>query len=121
MADPWILTEPLGLYAGDTWTPQPWRRGYRETEDGPLIPYDYSEWTTWRAQWRPDADSSTVIELTVHHDDAADGRFGVSATPAQTRLMGENGVFDVEVSNGPDDVRTLLRGRTKYQGDVTRD
>jgi hypothetical protein len=123
MADPLELTAPLKVYGGDTWAPPPWQRGYlTDPEDAAtFVPYDYSTWTEWRAQWRPDAESSTVIELTVHHDDAATGTFGVSATPEQTREMGDSGVFDVQVSNGPDDVVTLLLGATSYKGDVTRD
>ena len=129
MADPYVLPDAVPVYAGDSWTPNPWERGYLATpgDESSFVGYDYSTWSTWAAQWRPDPESADVIELTVVHDEAAAGKFGVSATPTQTRQMavlldgGTSGVFDIQVSNGPDSVLTLFRGKTKHTGDVTRD
>lgn len=135
MADPIVLTDRIPVYRGDTWRPAPWQRGtitdpveaaavaagtLEAVDATSFEPYDYSEWEEWSAQWRPSEDSSTVIELTVDSSEAAIGKFGVSATAEQTVQMGVPGVFDVQVRSGAE-VKTLLKAKTRYAGDVTRD
>jgi len=115
MADITVLpTEvpKLNFYAGDTfifpdYTIQP----------GGVVT-DFSAYT-WKAQWRPTAESATVVELTVNAAAANIGKFGISATAEQSATMAGSGVWDLQASlSGV--VKTWLRGSTMGYEDVTR-
>lgn len=115
------ITEPFELYAGDTWV-QLFELGDNtvEGDDSTFVAEDLSGWPTWACQWRPDAESEEPITLTLDTTDAVNGKVVVSATPEQVRIMGDGGVFDIEASDGPLEVKTYLVGRTTWQLDVTR-
>ena len=85
-------------------------------EDGVAV--DFTEWSLL-CQWRKRASDTASIVLAVDKTDAATGRLVISATAAQTRAMGQSGVWDLEGTQGST-VRTFVRGSTTYMGDVTR-
>jgi hypothetical protein len=109
-----ILDTVFDVYAGDAWTQQ---FVLKEDESTPM---DLSGWDDWSAQWRPAAssDDSLAITLTVDATGAVDGELIISATEAQTRAMGSNGVFDIQAADPV--VRTFIRAKTKWRLDVTR-
>lgn len=77
-------------------------------------------WTDWTATWRRRASSEESIPLTVDLSQAAAGTISISASAAQTRAMGDAGVWDLQAER-PGEVRTFLRGSTLWLLDVSRD
>jgi hypothetical protein len=129
MADVFIDPTAKKVYGGDAWS-QPYYFGDFELDaDGNAVldesgepvgtREDLSTYGGWAAQWRTAANADEAITLTVDATDAATGVLLISATSAQTRAMGANGVFDIQASTP--EVRTFVRGKTKWTLDVTRD
>lgn len=127
---PIFISEPFEVYAGDQWS-QSFELGdwmtdesgeYVLDEDGAqiFVPEDVSAWPEWACDWRPDPSSETEIELTVDFTGAASGIIVVAASTAATRAMRVNGKFDIQASDGPENVKTFLVGKTKWRQDVTR-
>jgi hypothetical protein len=121
MAEVFIDSTPYNVYAGDAWS-QPFEFGEYTTEgdEGSWVAEDLSALSSWSSQWRPTAESpdEDAIDLTVDATDAANGVLVVAASAAQTRAMGDSGVFDIQ-SAAPA-VRTMIRAKTKWRLDVTR-
>lgn len=80
---------------------------------------DISEYTDWRAAWRPTWDSSTVYEIdtTVSNDTVALHLPG-SASAYPDGVV-RSGVWDVQAKRGSETI-TLIRGGLNWIGDVTR-
>ena len=107
-----IVIAPVEMYAGDDLV----IAAFTLKEN--TVPVDFSTWTLL-CQWRKRASDTDAIALTVDTTDAATGRLVVSVSAAQTRLMGQSGVWDLQGTKGSI-VRTFVRGSTTYIGDVTR-
>jgi len=108
-----IKIPTVAVYAGDSLV----LAAFTLKEDG--TPVDFSGWTLV-AQWRKSLTATGFVSLYVDKTDAATGRLIVSATAAQTRAMGQSGVWDLQGTQGSN-VRTFVSGRTTYKGDVSRD
>lgn len=108
-----IHTTPIPVYAGDSWSQS-------FTFKAGESPEDLTGWGDWECQWRPTADSTDEIVLSVAvSGDPTEGVIVVSATPEQTRAMGQSGQVDVQAVDGST-VRTFIRFKTKWTLDVTR-
>lgn len=120
-----VYSTPFQVYAGDAWS-QAFRMTVQPDPDNPATePEDLSAYTDWACQWRATAAADTALDLTVDASEAADGVIvvrasgDVGASEGQTRLMGGNGVFDLEaVLSG--ETRTFVRAKTRWSLDVTR-
>jgi hypothetical protein len=76
-------------------------------------------WTDWVSSWRPYPDADEVIVLSVDDSLANVSSLIISASSADTRLMGRAGVWDLQASRGAE-IRTWLRGEfSPYEKDVT--
>lgn len=81
-------------------------------------PYDLSERTNWRAEWR--GDEGELVPLAVDTSALADCLVSVSAAAALVPLMHSPGAFDLKADRG-DQVRTWVRGETFWRAGVTQD
>lgn len=114
MAGPGILPSDA-IYAGDYWS-----RALTIAQDGAAVDLVAAGFTAWKAQWRPDAGSSTFVDLTVDDSLAASGLITVAATGAQTETMGGPGVWDLQALDSAGRPVTWVRGVTSWTQDVTR-
>jgi len=115
MADITVLPIEVGklsFYTGDTFA----FPDYTIKPGGVVT--DFSSYT-WKAQWRPAGDSETFVELTVDTSEANVGKFGITASAAQTATMKGSGVWDLQATLGAI-VKTWIRGTTMGYEDVTR-
>lgn len=105
--DQWIT-----IVRGDNWAQS------FNAKDDVGDPFDLSDWSDWTAQWRSTFDDETAYDLVVVSGGVT-GVLTVSATPVQTRAMGnKNGWIDIQASSP--EVRTFIQARTHYRKDVTR-
>ncbi len=86
--------------------------------DGARQPTDMSAWT-FASQWRPTESSSRAIDFTIDDSQASAGVVLLTMTGAQTATMLEDGVYDVEGTNGAA-VETFWKEETRLTLDVTR-
>jgi hypothetical protein len=118
-----VLARRLEVYGA-----LPWAQSFRfktrvHDESGAVVAVeveDLTAWTGWEADWRPDAESATKVDLQVDVSQAAAGVITVSATEAQTLAMDGNGVLDLraELAGVP---RAFFRAKTAWTLGVTRD
>jgi len=104
----------LDVYAGDTFT-----QTFTLTSDSSPIDLVDAGWTGWSAQYRKTASAATAVDFTVDDSSAASGQITISLTPAQTAALKDNGVFDLQATQGGV-VRTWLTGSISWLRDVTR-
>jgi hypothetical protein len=76
-------------------------------------------WTDWQAQWRVDDTDTNALPLVVDVSRTDEGMLMIYATPEVSRAMGSNGIWDIQAVND-EQVKTWLRGKTKWVEDVTR-
>lgn len=116
-----VLTSKIEVYAGDSWSQSFVAKVPVVPITDPIVyePEDLTGWADWKCQWRAAETSTDSVELVVNVD-ATEGTITVSATPAQTRAMGKDGVADVQAVKDSD-VRTFIRFRTDWKRDITRD
>lgn len=110
------LIEPVEIYAGDT---AQWPTFTMKNSDLQPINLVAEGWTDWEAQWRPTIDSDSEMTLQVDTSRAQFGEIAITASATQTRTMGASGVWDLQAKRGAE-VKTWVRGKTKYTKDVTR-
>lgn len=110
------IVPAVSIYAGDTLD----FPIYTFKTDATPFNFVADNWSDWVAQWRPTPESSEVIDLIVDDSQANVGIIFVSATAAQTALMGEHGVWDLQATQFGLHIRTWLRGATVYAQDVSR-
>lgn len=89
-----------------------------EVPDGARQPTDMSAWT-FASQWRPTESSTRVIAFSVNQSQANVGVVILTMTGTQTATMLENGVYDVQGTNGAA-VETFWKEQTRLTLDVTR-
>jgi hypothetical protein len=106
----------VAIYAGDSAL---WPVYTLKTPDNAPRDLAAEGWTGWSAQWRATEDAANAVQLTVDASRANEGIILLAASPAQTATMGGPGVFDVQ-SERNGEVKTWLRGKTKYTKDITR-
>lgn len=112
-----VTVDPVEVYAGDTVT---WPT-YTFKMSDKVTPRNLAAegWTNWTVQWRPTPDSPSEVTLNFDGSRLSEGIILISASPLNTRLMKSNGVWDIQAErNGQ--VKTFLRGKTKWVQDVTR-
>lgn len=98
------LAAQVTVYSGDTLTMR-----FRFSNASGVI--DLSAWT-WRSEWKTKASIDIGIEMTVDATAAAIGILVVKATPAQTKDMAVNGIYDIQGTLADGTVWTPLRGTT---------
>lgn len=104
----------LDVYAGDTFT-----QTFTLTSDSSPIDLDAAGWSDWSAQFRKTASSSTAVDFAVDVSQADVGKITISLTPAQTAALKDNGVFDLQATQGSV-VRTWIQGSISWLRDITR-
>lgn len=107
---------PLRIYAGDDFYQK-----FDFRNAGDQSPMNLSGWT-FRAQWRATPNAETAVNFGIDSTDKATGTIVLTLTAAQTREIGQDGVWDLqgtETSGGR--IRTWLRGTVTWREDVTRD
>lgn len=109
------IVAPIALYGGDDW-----QMVLTITDAGVGVDLVAAGWSGWRAQWRPDAGSDTMLPFGVSTVGAASGVLALSMTSAQVGAMGGDGVWDLEALDGGGRTVTWLRGSTVWEQDVTR-
>lgn len=109
------------VVAGDSWSKQYELRKRDKVDSTVTLPMHFVDegWTDWMAMWRHLPTSQHAIVLAVDASSANDGILIVSATPAQTRDMGESGVWDLQATRGAE-VKTWLSSGFNWESDVTR-
>jgi hypothetical protein len=107
-----VTVPDLAIYSGDTFS-----QTYRIVTDGVPVNLVTAGWASWSAKWRP-YQGATVITLMVDSSQAAAGYITIGASPAQTALMNGPGLWDIQALQGAT-VRTWLRGKTQFTGDIT--
>jgi hypothetical protein len=106
----------VAIYAGDSAL---WPVYTIKTPENTARDLAAEGWNNWKAQWRAAEGSDIAIELTVDASRANEGMIILSATAEQTAAMGGAGVFDIQSARGSE-VKTWVRGKTKYTKDITR-
>lgn len=107
------------IRGGDTWRGEDW--AVTDPATGDPIDLVAAGWSNWRAQWRPTAGTSQVIDLEIDDSQAASGiltRKPVSA--ADTMSMGGPGGYDVKADDADGQSITWLTGSTTWVQDYTR-
>lgn len=105
--DEWVK-----IVRGDNWT-----QSFNAKDDAG-DPFDLSGYSDWTAQWRKTHDDTVAYDLVVVSGGVT-GVLTVSATPEQTRFMGNSdGWVDIQASSP--EVRTFIQARTHKIKDVTR-
>jgi hypothetical protein len=107
----------VAVYAGDT---VQWPVYTIKTSDNQVRDLNAEGWTQWQAQWRPTDDSENEISLQFDGSRLTEGMLLISASPVATRAMGGSGVWDIQSVGTDGQVKTWLRGKTKWTEDVTR-
>lgn len=74
-------------------------------------------WSNWKAQWRPEVDSETVVDFLVNTTNASNGEILISLTAAQTAIM-RKGIWDLQATQNLI-IRTWLSGKVEFEKDVT--
>jgi hypothetical protein len=111
-----VTVDTVEVYAGDTIT---WPTYTLKTSNGVARDLVAEGWTDWAVQWRATPESPSEVTLDFDGSRLAEGILLVSASPLNTRNMQSAGVWDIQAErNG--EVRTFLRGKTKWVQDVTR-
>lgn len=111
-----VTTVPtITLYGGDTaiWPTYTFTDGQGHPRN--LVT---EGWGSWEAQWRPRAESSSSVHLSVDASNAANGVIKISCSAVDTGSMLTGGIWDLQATNGST-VKTWLRGKTKLVRDVT--
>ena len=103
----------LSVYAGDTFS-----QTFTFKEDGSAIDLVDAGWSSWTAQYRKNANSTTAVSFTVDASAAATGQITISLSAAQTATL-DSGVFDLQATQGSV-VRTWVTGGINWSKDVTR-
>jgi hypothetical protein len=108
----------VAVYAGDTVR---WPVYTIKTSDNQPRNLVAEGWTDWEVQWRPTDDAASEITLDFDGSRLTEGMLLISANPDASRAMGSSGVWDIQSVNADGQVKTWLRGKTKWTEDVTRD
>jgi hypothetical protein len=103
----------LTIYRGDTFSQQ-----IVIKVAGVIQDFVAGGWADWVCSWRPYPDAVDEIVLTVDSSLANVSTITISASAANTKLMGRSGVWDLQASRGVE-VRTFLVGSTIFEKDVT--
>ena len=98
------LAAQVTVYSGDTLTMR-----FRFSNASGVM--DLSLWT-WRSEWKVNVSMDVGIEMTVDATLASTGILVVKATPAQTKDMAVNGLYDIQGTLADGTVWTPLRGTT---------
>jgi hypothetical protein len=112
-----VTVPTVEVYAGDT---VDWPIYTLQNPDQSPRDLEGEGWTEWRAQWRVKEVSPVAIDLIVDASEANVGVLKIKASPEATASMNVPGVWDLQATKG-DEIKTFLRGKTKYTKDVTRD
>lgn len=110
-------TYNIKVVSGDSWR----REVTVQTKTGPgtYTPIDLTGYTA-QAQIRPSAASSTVLAtITATIPTPTNGIIVLTLDTTQTEAL-TNGVWDLELDNGPNATHTVLSGTVTVLGDVTR-
>lgn len=111
-----VTVDTVEVYAGDT---VDWPTYTLKTSDGTIRNLVAEGWTNWAAQWRPTPDATSDVVLDLDESRLSEGIIRITASAVDTRAMQANGVWDIQAErNG--EVKTFLRGKTKWVQDVTR-
>lgn len=103
----------LSVYAGDTFS-----QTFTFKEDDVAIDLVDAGWSSWTAQYRKNASSTTAVSFAVDASSAASGQITITLSAAQTASL-ESGVFDLQATQGSV-VRTWVAGGLNVRKDVTR-
>lgn len=106
---------PISIYRGDDW-------GLTVTlTDAAGVPIDLTGWAVQAQIRRTFDDTTPMATVTVTIEVAVAGIMSLSLTPAQTSVLANGGVWDLQTTE-PDGgrVRTVLAGPVIVAKDVTR-
>lgn len=118
--------KPMQITQGDSFGPYVLQFSYkREDVDDPIVYLDFTDWTA-KAQARYDvADISTEVAMEFDAEIVPivdlPGAISLTATPEQTALLTQSGIFDIEVTHDTTgERRTYVGGPFELTLEVTR-